>query len=263
MKHPRQLPRPTKASKMDSTATYPPQELPPIYPVVELYTAQEMSPQVADVSRFEPYSIGAAIHQMFAEAEQGIGQPEMWERTYEQEYPSDTEAFRTYMQEVHRELKESSAVQELRQAVEGGHEITKDMVQAVFRAYERVVSTATKKLRNELSPGQLTQLKKAGRNNLDWSYRGLLVERLTQEEGAPVKYSLEDFFLVLNPKARKVQYMERQEILKTLSNSMTRGSVTKEQLKHDVDLARQFAHKDMAGETVTDDDLKPLETNFT
>lgn len=236
-----------------------PQEQPPIYPVAEMYPAQEMSVQVANAARFEQYSIGAAIHQMFAEAEQGLDQPESWYSSYEQEYPSDAEAFRMYMKEVHRELKESSAVQDLRQAVEGGNEVSKDMVQAVFRAYERIVSTAAKRLRTELAPDQLAKLKQAGRNNLDWSYRGLLVERLTQDEDAPTRYSLEDFFLILNPKARKVQYMERQEILNTLSHSMSRGSVNEEQLKRDVQVARDFAHEDMNGETVTDDDLQQFE----
>lgn len=234
-----------------------------MYPVAEMYPARETSVQVADMNRFEPYSIGAALHQMFAEAEQGLDETRYWESVYlEQEYPNDTEAFRMYMKEVHRELKESSAVQELRQAVEGGHEVTKDMIQAVFRAYERIIGTAANKLRSELAPDQLAKLKQAGRNNLDWSYRGLLVERLTQDDGAPMRYSPEDFFLILNPKARKVQYMERQEILKTLNHSMTRGSVTQEQLKRDVQLAREFAHQDMAGEIVSDEDLQPFETQL-
>jgi len=240
----------------------PSQEQPPIYPVAELHPVQEIAPQVADMNRFEPYSIGAAIHAMFQEAENGIDERRYWESAYsEKEYPNDTEAFRMYMKEVHRQLKESSAVQELRHAVDGGHEVTKEMVQAVFRAYERVVSSAAQRLRSELAPDQLQKLKQAGRNNLDWSYRGLLVERLTQDEGAPTKFSLEDFFLILNPKARKVQYMEKQEILKTLSHSMSRGSITQEQLKRDVQVAREFAHQDMAGEMITEEDLQPFESN--
>lgn len=247
---------------MDSqTPTYPAQEYPPIQPVEALYPAPEVSRQIVDVQRFEPYSIAWALDQQFKEAEMYGGGMEYLERAFsEQEYPNDTEAFRMYMTEVYRELKNSPAVQALRNAVEGSHEITKDMIQAVFSAYERIVSTAAKKLRSELSPTQLAQLKKAGRNNLDWSYRGLLVERLTQDEGAPTHYSLEDFFLILNPKARKVQYMERPEILKSLRYSMSLG--TTEQLKNDVQLAREFTHQDMNGETVTDDDLQQFETQL-
>lgn len=244
---------------MDGTATYPVQEQPPVTPVAELYAAPRTAELV--VERFEPYSIGATIHQMFAEAEQGIDETRYWESVAsEQEYPNDTEAFQMYMKEVYRELKQSSAVQELRQAADGGHEISKDMVQAVFLAYERIVTTATEKLRRTLSPDQMSQLKQAGRNNLDWSYRSLLAERLTQDEGAPAKYALEDFFLILNPKARKVQYMQRDEILKSLRYTMSLGN--KERLQNDVRLARQYAHEDMNGETVTDSDLQPFENNL-
>ena len=230
-------------------------EQPPVAPAAELYAVPEVSRQIADVQPYEQYSIAAAIHSMFEEAEQGVDEINYWESAYsEQEYPNDTDAFRMYMKEVHRELKQSPAVQELRQAAEAGREITKDVVQAVFLAYERIVASAAGKLRRTLSPEQLSQLKKAGRNNLDWSYRGLLMERLTQSGDVPARYSLEDFFLIINPKARKVQYMERQEILKTLRYTMARG--TKEQLQHDVRLTRQHVHKDMAGETVMEHDLQ-------
>ncbi len=85
------------------------------------------------------------------------------------------------------------------------------------------------------------------------------MERLTQSGDVPARYSLEDLFLIINPKARKVQYMERQEILKSLRYSLSLGN--KERLHNDVRLARQFAHPDMGGETMTNNDLKPFETN--
>jgi len=105
------------------------------------------------------------------------------------------------MKEVYRELKQSSAVLDLRRAVDVGQDISRGMVEAVFRAYERIVTSAAEKLRRTLSPEQLTKLKQAGRNNLDWNYRGLLMERLTQDSDAPARYSLEDFFLIINPKS--------------------------------------------------------------
>lgn len=247
---------------MDYTApAYPVQEYPPVQPVAELYPSPETAQRVVDVQQYEQYSIADAIHKMFEEAEQGIDEARYWETAYaEREYPNDTAAFRMYMKEVYRQLKQSSAVQELRQAAEGGKEITSEMVQAVFHAYERIVASAAEKLRRTLSPEQLNQLKQAGRNNLDWSYRGLLMERLTQDEGAPARYGLEDFFLIINPQARKVQYMERQEILKSLRYTMSLGN--KERLQNDVRLARQFVHEDMGGETVTEDDLQLFETKL-
>lgn len=248
---------------MDSTNTsYPVQEQPPVYPVAELYPVPQVAQQAIEAQRYEPYSIAASIHSMFAEAEQqGFDETNYWESAYStKEYPSDTDAFRMYMKEVYRELKQSSAVQELRQAADAGKEITKDMVEAVFRAYERIVASAADKMRRSLSPEQISKLKQAGRSNLDWNYRGLLMERLTQDSDAPMRYSLEDFFLILNPKAKKVQYMERQEILKSLRYTMSLGN--KERLQNDVRLARQFTHQDMAGETVTNDDLQSFETEL-
>lgn len=244
---------------MDGTTVYPQQEQPPLQPAIELYPVSTAAEHLVDVQSYESYSIAASINSMFAEAETGADESSFWENRYfEQEYPNDTEAFRLYMKEVYRELKHSTAVQELRQAAEHGQAITKAMVESVFHAYERIVSTAASRLRSTLSPEQLQTLKQAGRNNLDWSYRGLLMERLTQEEGAPTKYSLEDFFLILNPKARKVQYMEKKEILKSLQHTMSLG--TKEQLQHEVQLAREFAHQDMNNESITDEDLAVFES---
>lgn len=242
-----------------STSATPAQELPPIQPAVEMYPAREISQQLVDVQRYEPYSIAASIHSMFEEAEQqGFDETNYWESAYSaKEYPNDTDAFRMYMKEVYRELKQSSAVLDLRRAVDAGQDISQGMVEAMFRAYERIVASAAEKLRRTLSSEQLTTLKQAGRNNLDWNYRGLLMERLTQDSDTPARYSLEDFFLIINPKAKKVQYMERREILKSLRYTGALG--TKERLQNDVRLARQFAHQDMAGEIVTDNDLQTIE----
>lgn len=238
---------------MDSYSVSPSEQA-PVYPAVELYPPQEVAVQVADVQQYEPYSIAAALHEMWAEAET-MDDTQYWQSAYpEREYPSDTQAFRMYMSEVHRELKQSDAVQNLRRTIDSGESATAEMVAAVFRAFERVVQAAAQKLRSKLSPEQIQQLKSSGRTSLDWSYRSLLTERLTQDPEAPTNYSLEDFFLILNPKARKVQYMERQEILKSLRYSMSLG--TKERLQHDVSLARQYAHEDMAGEIITDSDLQ-------
>jgi len=81
---------------------------------------------------------------MFEEAEQqGFDETNYWESAYaEKEYPNDTDAFRMYMKEVYRELKQSSAVLDLRRAVDVGQDISRGMVEAVFRAYERIVTSA-------------------------------------------------------------------------------------------------------------------------
>lgn len=242
---------------MDSTSSTN-YEQPPILPVAEMYPTSSIGAAVEQ--RYEPYSIAATLQVMFAEAETMVDQRPYWEteHVWEREYPNDTEAFRMFMKEVQSEIKHSGAVQALKSAVDHGGEISESMIEAVFRAYERSVQTATKRLRETLSSSQIAQLQSAARSQLDRGYRDLLVEYLTHAEGAPVRYAPEDFFLILNPKARKVQYMERQEILKSLRNTMSLG--TKEQLKRDVDAVRRFEPSDVVLEQVMDEDLAEFES---
>lgn len=214
---------------------------------------------------YERFSIAEALHQQFVEAENNPVDDWTSNEFWEQEYPGDAPAYRMYMKEVHSALKESSAVRELRQASKEGYEITESMVQAVFRSYEAAVRTAARRLRETLSTKQLHDLKNAGRNELDWSYRHLLAEHATAEEDAPLKYSIEDFFLILNPKARKVQYMESNEILRTLRHSMSQAST--DQLSRDVHTLREYEDRPQEfpaiGEVVASDDFASAQEQLT
>lgn len=223
-------------------------------PIVETYTAPAAAEQVID--RYEPYSIAATIHAMFAKAEQmeadgqGWGQDLAWER----KYPKEHIAFQMFMKEVQLELHGSDAVKALRSAADNKEAITAKMVEDVFSAFERAVATAARRLQDKLRPDQLRQLKRAARHNLDWGYRDLLLERMTANDAGPAHYTPEDFFLILNPKARKVQYMERQEILKSLTYSMSLG--TKDRLQQDVNTIRRYQAVNLGQEMLADSDLE-------
>jgi hypothetical protein len=195
---------------------------------------------------------------MFKEVEQSQDQwqsEEYWEQTY----PGDTAAYRMFMKEVQAELKQSTNVQDLRRASEAGQEITVHMVEAVFRSYERAIQAAFHRLRDQLHPAQLEQLKTASRSQLDWSYRDLLLEHVAHADAAPTKFAPEDFFLILNPKARKIQYMDKREILTTLRQSMSQGS--RDQLKHDLAIIHQYEPIDAGQEMISDNDLTEFTTH--
>lgn len=196
--------------------------------------------EVITTQMYERYSIAEAIHNTFVEMEQNGYDDGSWDTAefWSQEYPSDTDAFRLYMRTVQTELRKHPSVMEVRQLAKSGQEIPKEKIERVFHAYAEVVSAAARKLRETLSPEQLHDLKQAGRDQLDWNYRHLLVEHATAEAGAPLKYSIEDFFLMINPKARKVQYMESNEILRTLRHSMSNAST--DRLSRDVHALRQY-----------------------
>lgn len=222
------------------------------YAVPELSVAPIAAEQV-----FSEYTVAAALEHMFAEAEQLDAS---WDTVeyWEQAYPSDTAAFRMFMKEVQTELKASANVQDLRQAAKSGEEITVHMVEAVFRSYERAIQAALHHLRDTISPEQLQQLRRSSRTELDWSYRDLLVEHITSDGAAPTRFAPEDFFLILNPKARKVQYMDRQEILATLRHSMAQGS--KDALHHDLEIVRRYEPIDVGQEQLTQHDLESFTT---
>lgn len=221
---------------MPYTVTSPfPSPLEPIRPEVEpqpyaptLYTLEYAVPVVMEQNSY------------LAQLEQQLSAEAAWEQEawWEQEYPNDTQAFRMFMQEVQSSLKESDAVHALRLASAEGKTITPEMISAVFRAYELAIDKAKRVLRDTLSPEQLHELKQASRTNLDWSYRHLLAEHATANDDVPLRYSTEDFFLIMNPKARKIEYMQTGEILRTLRHSMSQAGT--DALARDVQTIRRF-----------------------
>lgn len=221
---------PNPGGRADAPPEREPQ--PPVTPA-ELLTPGQAAERV-----YERGSIAETIQRMFREADemaaQGVGYEtsEYWSR----EYPADTEAFRRFMRGVQAELRNSAIVRELRVALENGREITVQNIKDVFTAYERAIQASLMKLRDELSPAQLAQLRHSAQSDLDWSYRDLLIDRIAAGDN-DVRTSVQDFFLILNPKARKIQYMDKREILATLKHSMAQAST--DQLKRDLQVVHR------------------------
>lgn len=184
-----------------------------------------------------------AIREMFKEADEASDLemanwygPEAWAP----EYPNDTIAFRKFMSEVQRQLKDNDSIREIKNASTAGEPLTAAMVNNVFRAYARAVQQAYHSLQAELSPAQLWNMKRAGQSELDWGYRHVLLKHLTAvSAGGEVNCDPQDFFLILNPKARKISYMYKSEILKTLQRSMSTANQT--QLQNDLTIISQHA----------------------
>ncbi len=243
---------------MDGIQT-PPQELPPVQPVQEIRPVEIMTGPV-----FERYSIGEALHQQFLELEQG-GYTESWNSPeyWEQEYPSDTEAYRSYMKEVLHNLKESSAVNELRTVAKAGGEITDELCDRVEGALKRAEEAAMKTLRDagEVSPEQLRKLHQASTSEIDYGFRDLLAERLTADKGVPLRRQKKTLSFLVNPKIRNVQYMDSKEILSGLRRSLGRG--TYDQLKREVNVIHQNESAPEVQTVLGSDEFSSIETQST
>ncbi len=246
----------------DATAGYRLESEPPVYVrPVELMPAPMAAERV-----YEQGTIASAIQAMFREADERtaagyIDQP-ITEYRREAEM-SDPDAFREFLSTVQAKLKESDAVKQLRSAAEQGQEITEHDVEAVFRAYERAIHDTLQRLKSELSPEQLHRLKSAAISELDWSLRDMIAEHVTAsaEAETELRYDPSDFFLLLNPKARKIDYMGSGEVLNTLRHSMSRAS--KDQLKRDLIVVHQYEHLPAVQEVAVDPDFIIMENSIT
>ena len=213
----------------------PPQETyPPVEPVQppDVYQAES----AARLAYAERGSYGQVLARMFAEME---ANPEMYNWTAEDDSyieqavaPPDVVAYKKFMTTVMAKLKESEAVMLLRRPdhqIESAHDI-----EAVFRAYERALEYAETKV--QLAPHQATRLSHAAHSELDWSLRDLMVQSATLGPTAETRFIPKDFLLILNPKLRKIDYCDSQEILTILRRS---GSLAnKDRLKADLNILR-------------------------
>jgi len=234
--------------------------MPPVMPV-EVFPAPVAAQRV-----YERGSIAEMIQTMFREADERAAMGMMDQPSYEREGQrevSDPEAFRLLLETLQSKLKESDAVNHLKQAAESGHEISEHDVEAVFRAYERALHDSLQKLRTELSPAQLHRLQYASTSELDWSLRDLITRHVaaSAEHDTELHYSPADFFLILNPKARKIEYMESSEILGTLRRSMSLSS--KDQLKRDLQIVHQSEALPAVQEFIATDDFPTIEKAIT
>ncbi len=225
-------------------------------PVAEMSPVNLMSGPV-----FERFSIGEALHNQFLEIERGewiesSNTPEFWR----QEYPSDHQAYQQYMREVLANLKESSAIQELRQASESDGEISDQLCDRVELALQRAEESAIKALTNVLKPAQLRRLHQASTSEIDYGFRDLLAERLTADHEVPLRRQKKALSFLINPKIRNVRYMDSREILSGLRRSLGRGSF--DQLKREVGAIHQNQGASEVQVVAGTDDLADIESQL-
>ncbi|MBI3572823.1 MAG: hypothetical protein HY092_01320 [Candidatus Kerfeldbacteria bacterium] len=192
---------------------------------LEVYQAD----QAARLAYAERGSYGEVLSRMFAEAE---NTPEAYSWTSNDSafghevFSRDAEAFQEVLTRLYARLKESDAVDHLRHhQPESAHDI-----EAAYRAYDQALDQAMKK--STLSSKQEARLKFAAHSELDWSLRELVADHLLADEDAELRHQPKDFLLMLNPKIRKVDYMESGEILAVLRRSSSLAS--KDRLKADL-----------------------------
>ncbi|GEM_PF-3146328 len=193
-------------------------------PPPQLYTAEN----AARAAYAERGSYGDVLHRMFLEVD---ANPEAWQPT-----PSDInrggtvvgqkdkDAFREVMETVYEGLKNSDIVNDFRfhgRQVESEHDI-----EDVFRAYELALKTALKK--SDLTARQEAKLRFAAQSELDFGLRDVITRHaLAGAESGESTFDPSEYLLILNPKLRKVEYMDSKEILGVLRRSASLESKTK------------------------------------
>lgn len=141
-------------------------------------------------------------------------------------YPTDNEAFHLFLTDVFKQLKGSSAVQNFRQKMKASTaEVTAYDIEAVFRAYEQALTDAVRRLRPQISQRQVNELQRA-KASLDWGIKDTIVQHIlaAQAGDGELHFSAQDFFLLLNPKALRIEYMEAKETLHVIHHIGSRAS---------------------------------------
>lgn len=141
----------------------------------------------------------------------------------------DKDAYQDVMKKIYDGLKHSDIINDFRfhgKQVESEHD-----VEAVFRAYERSLESALK--RTHLTDRQEAQLRHAAHSELDFGLRDVITRHAIAgaEAGEPT-FDPSEYLMILDPKLRKVDYMDSKEILKTLRRSASLES--KDRLKADL-----------------------------
>lgn len=194
--------------------------------------------QAARLAYAERGSYGEVLHRMFLEMD---ANPEAFQST-----PSDMnhggmlfgqkdrEAFREVMETVYDGLKNSDIVNDFR--FHGKQVETEHDVEGVFRAYERSLQTALKK--SHLTERQEAKLRHAAHSELDFSLRDVITRHaLAGTESGDPTFDPTEYLLILNPKLRKVDYMDTKEILGVLRRSASLES--KDRLNDDLRVLAQ------------------------
>lgn len=212
---------------------------------------------------YERGSIAEMLQRMFNEAEQNPAAYTEVNQEYGQEiFPSDTEAFQMFLAEIEQTVKNSDAVKHLQQLVKTGQEVTVHDTEAVFRAYDQAFRSSLSKLKSQLSSKQINVLKFQGRSELDWSFRDIVTQHLVAASESELKFDPLDFFLLINSKARKIDYMDSGEILATLRHSMSTAATTTERLKNDLRAVESISSRPDAPSILNSQEVHQLQSKI-
>ncbi len=214
------FPTPEQPYRIQPVEMVPP---PPMYP----------PETAARLAYAEQGSYGDVLARMFAEidANPEAFQPSPADREYSEQVfgQRDKDAFQEVMKKVYDGLKQSDIINDFRyhgRQVESEHDVA-----GIFRAYERALENALKHA--HLTEAQEAQLRHAAHSELDFGMRDVITRHAIAgaEAGEPT-FDPAEYLLILDPKLRKVDYMDSKEILKTLRRSASLES--KDRLKADL-----------------------------
>lgn len=219
-----------------SSLEYRPEQ---VQPAEIIYGMQAES--AARLAYQERGSYAEMLSRMFAEAEAAPDRYD-WnpkdDQAVEQSVGKrDSQAFREVMKSMYKRLKESDTINQFR--YHGGHLESEQDVAAVFAAYDRALDKSLEK--SDLSDRQDSRLRFAAKSELDWGLRDLITHHVLSESEDRT-FEPKDFLLMLNPKIRKVDYMDSKEILGVLRRSASMAS--KDRLKADLAALRRSERAD-------------------
>ena len=209
-----------------------------ILPPASSYQAE----QAARLAYAERGSYGQMIHDMFLEVDR---HPDQFAWPHETNLTDriatrDTDAFQEVLSAVYDKLDNSDAVKAIRyqhKPIETAQDI-----EACYRAYERALDSALH--RTDLTERQESKLKFAAHSELDWGLRDLVINHALESGAgsAEPRYEPKDFLLILDPKIRKVDYMDSREILAVLRRSGSMAS--RDRLQADLAVLRRTNRED-------------------
>lgn len=204
----------------------PVEMVPPPTPMVNAETA-------ARAAYADRGSYGEMLHRMFLEMDANPQAYDVSPRDVSHGEmmfgQKDRDAFQDVMEGIYDGLKSSDIVNDFRfhgKQVESEHDVA-----GVFQAYERALKTALEK--SDLTVRQEAKLRHAAQSELDFSLRDVITRHaLAGVEAGEPTFDPTEYLLILNPKLRKVDYMDTKEILGVLRRSASLES--KDRLKDDL-----------------------------
>lgn len=208
-----QAPRPEyRAPLLEVVHRLPAQEAAPAF---FRPASPEMPAPAAIIEQRNYDNLGAMLQQMFAEADALPPQAMLEESPREERegYATDREVYHDFLSIVMKGMKDSGLVTAVREKAKAHpDEIGEQDIKDVYRAYELSLRKALRIMKPDLNPPQRTDVQEAIAH-LDWSYKDVIANHvMAMSDGSEnLQYDTTDFLLLLNPKARKIEYTTSEE----------------------------------------------------